>query len=152
MTTFYDDSDIPSVPPRLHVVLVAEDEVIIRMVLAEYLRGCGLQVIEAADGAEAIKVLGEPETQVDLVFSDVQMPDVDGFELAHWVRANRPGVPVILTTGSDLMAQKARDLCLAGPVLPKPYEHEQLMQRLRKVLSASAAPAAACQASSSSRG
>ena len=75
------------------VVLVVEDEVLIRMVIADYLRTCGYRVIEAASADEALVILQHTEFQVDVVFSDIEMPgSMDGFALSKWLRANRPGV------------------------------------------------------------
>ena len=63
----------------VETILVVEDEVLIRWVVAEYLRECGYQVIEAADAGEAVKLLRTAATEVDLVFSDVQLGDgLDG--------------------------------------------------------------------------
>ncbi|MFM9847495.1 MAG: response regulator [Hyphomicrobiaceae bacterium] len=74
-----------------HTVLVVEDEVLVRMVICEYLRDCGFRVIEAATGEEALIVLQQPDLAVNVVFSDVQLgPGIDGFAISQWVRANRP--------------------------------------------------------------
>ena len=79
-------------------ILVVEDDVLIRMPIAEYLRDCGYRVIEAVSADEAMTVLMQKETQVDIVFSDLEMPgSTDGFGLSKWIRDNRPGIDVILT-------------------------------------------------------
>lgn len=125
-------NDATSVP---HVILVVDDEVLIRMAVAEYLRECGFHVFEAADGEEAVTVLTATDTAIDLVFSDVQMPGMDGFSLARWIREHRPGVQVLLTSGNPTsIAQKATDLCHLGPVEPKPYDHEPIKQRIQRML------------------
>ena len=75
---------------RHDTMLIVEDEVLVRLMLAEYLRGCGYRVLEAAHAAEAIKVL-EAEIAVDILFTDVQLPgELDGFGLARWTRERRP--------------------------------------------------------------
>jgi CheY-like chemotaxis protein len=67
----------------IHTILVVEDEVLIRLPLAEYLRDCGYRVFEASNVAEAKAVL-DADTPVDLVFSDVNMPgNENGFALAR---------------------------------------------------------------------
>jgi len=79
-------------------ILVVEDDVLIRMPIADYLRDCGYRVIEAVSADEAMSVLMHQETQVDIVFSDIEMPgSTDGFGLSKWIRDNRPGIDVILT-------------------------------------------------------
>jgi CheY-like chemotaxis protein len=120
-------------------VLVVDDEVLIRIVISEYLRGCGYRVIEAASADEALTVLQHLETKVDVVFSDIDMPgSMDGFALSHWLRANRPGIDVILAGSITRAADEAAELCDAGP-LPKPYEPQLVIDRIRRLLGARAA-------------
>jgi CheY-like chemotaxis protein len=93
-------------------VLVVDDEVLVRMVIAESLRDCGYHAIEAADAAEAIEVLSS-ETQVDILFTDIEMPGtMNGFGLARWARENVAGVHILLTSGNPGKAEEARELCL----------------------------------------
>lgn len=116
------------------VVLVVEDEILIRVVIADYLRSCGYRVIEAASADEAIVILQHTELEVDVVFSDIEMPgSMDGFELSKWLRANRPGVDVILAGSVARAADAAGDLCESGPV-PKPYEPQMAADRIRQLM------------------
>jgi CheY-like chemotaxis protein len=115
-------------------VLVVEDEVLLRLVVAEYLRDCGYKVIEAADADEAVVVLKQPHVQIDVLFSDIDMPgSMDGFALAQWTRANRPGLEVILTGTAQRAVNAAADLCDEGP-MPKPYEARSVHDRIRRLL------------------
>jgi DNA-binding response OmpR family regulator len=119
----------------LRTVLVVEDEVLIRLVIADYLRECGYRVHEAANADEAVAVLEAPEVEVHLVFSDVIMPgSMDGFGLARWVRANHPRVDVVLTSGIDRSAEIAGTLCEAGPLVDKPYEPQGVVDRIKQLL------------------
>jgi DNA-binding NtrC family response regulator len=106
-------------------ILVAEDEFIILVDLADQLRSCGYRVIECLDAAQAIAVLASREP-VDLVFSDIQMPGpFDGHDLAHWVARHRPEVRVILTSGdSQVLSQAPADTVYT--TVPKPYVHKDL--------------------------
>jgi CheY-like chemotaxis protein len=61
-------------PGPSQTILVVEDEVLIRLVIAEYLRECGYKVYEAAHADEALAVLQSPDVPIDIVFSDVVMP------------------------------------------------------------------------------
>jgi CheY-like chemotaxis protein len=116
------------------VILVVEDEVLIRMHIAQYLRECGYKVIEAADADEALEVL-QSDHAVDLVLTDVQMPGkMDGFGLAQWVRHNRQGVTIILAGTPERAANTAAELCEEGPSLPKPYEPQVLLDLIRRQL------------------
>jgi CheY-like chemotaxis protein len=117
-------------------VLVVEDEVLLRLVIAEYLRDCGYKVIEAADADEAVLVLKQPDLVVDVLFTDIEMPGaMDGFALAQWSRSNRPGLEVILTGTVPGAVNAAANLCKEGP-LPKPYEPQSVHDRIRRLLAA----------------
>jgi CheY-like chemotaxis protein len=116
------------------VVVVVEDEILIRMVIADYLRGCGYRVIEAASADEAMVILQHKEFEVDVVFSDIDMPgSMDGFALSKWLRANRPGVDVILAGSVTRAADAAGELCDSAPV-PKPYEPQLAADRIRQLM------------------
>lgn len=120
---------------RAPVVLVAEDEVIIRLAVADHLRGCGFQVAEAANGAEA-KALILAGLEVDLVFSDVQMPDGDGVALAQWLSEHGVDAPVVLTSGMPDALTAAQEACANVSVfIPKPYAEHDLVQHFRALLS-----------------
>jgi CheY-like chemotaxis protein len=120
-------------PSPSQTILVVEDEVLIRLVIAEYLRECGYKVYEAAHADEALAVLQSPDVPIDIVFSDVVMPGrMDGFGLARWIRANRPDVHVILTSGVDRSAEVAGMLCETGPLLEKPYEPQGVVDRIKQ--------------------
>ena len=116
------------------VVLVVEDEILIRMVIADYLRSCGYRVIEAASADEAMIILQHKELEIDVVFSDIEMPgSMDGFQLSKWLRANRPNVDVVLAGSVARAADAAADLCDSGPV-PKPYEPQIAADRIRQLM------------------
>ncbi len=120
--------------PKPQTVLVVEDEVLVRMVIADYLRECGYHVVEAGSAGEAIIVLQSPEP-VDVVFSDVQMPgEMDGFGLARWVRQNRPDLKMLLTSGNARAATVAGDLCEDGPLEAKPYHPQTVLARIQRLL------------------
>lgn len=116
-------------------ILVVEDEVLIRLVIAEYLRDCGYRVIEAVDADEALLVLQQSERAIDVVFTDIEMPGtMDGFGLAQWVRTNRPDSEVILCGSVGRAVQAASDLCDANGSVPKPYDPQTVHDRIRRLL------------------
>ena len=112
-------------PPR---VLVVEDEVLVRLVIADHLRDAGFVVIEATSGEEARSIL-DAGVVVDLVFTDVRMPgSMDGLDLLGFIQENRPSLPVLVTSG-----HLERDLAYArgaARFLPKPYTLEVLVEAL----------------------
>lgn len=128
---------LPDPGDRKAVVLLVEDEVLIRMATSDYLQECGFKVLEASTAAEAITMIQAGEGPIDLVFSDVQMPgEMDGFGLARWVREHRPGMAVLLTSGDAKMADAATGLCEKLDILPKPYDFEFAVARIRQFLGA----------------
>jgi CheY-like chemotaxis protein len=90
-------SEPPTAPPE--TILFVEDETLVRMDMAEFLRECGYRVYEAATAKEAIEAL-QAKFVVDLVFTDINLPDdMNGLELGEWTLRERPGVKVLVTTG-----------------------------------------------------
>lgn len=121
---------------RAPVVLVAEDELLIRLNVAQHLRDCGFEVVEAVSGAEAQELILSG-LEVDLVFSDIQMPDVDGIKLAQWLRDQGVEAPIVLTSGMPDALEAAKQACANVSVfVPKPYDHQSLVQHIRAILSA----------------
>lgn len=115
-------------------ILVVEDEALIRMAVADYLRDCGYRVVEAGSGDEAVVVL-KTDPRINVVFTDVNMPSsLNGFGLAQWVRRKRPEVRVILTSGITRTSEEARDLCAHGPLMAKPYDHGEVERHIRALL------------------
>lgn len=104
---------------RLSRLLVVEDELLIRMLIADVLRDAGYEVIEAVSGDEALDIL-KAGVVVDLVLSDVQMlGSTDGLALLGFVRKNLAALPVILTSGH--LAPKIALAEGAVNFLVKPY-------------------------------
>lgn len=116
-------------------ILVVDDEVLIRLVIAEYLRDCGYRVFEAAHADEALMVLQKSELAIDVVFTDIEMPgSLDGFALARWVRANVPDIDVILAGSVNRAVQAASELCDQQDHVPKPYDLQSVHDRIRRLL------------------
>jgi DNA-binding NtrC family response regulator len=115
-------------------ILVVEDDVLVRMPIAQYLRDCGYKVIEAFNADEAMQVLLHRETVVHVVFSDIEMPGaIDGFGLAKWIRERRPGLDVLLAGTLPRAVESAKELCEQAPV-PKPYEAQTVHNHIRRLL------------------
>ncbi len=123
-------------PTLQETILLVEDEVLVRMPIAQYLRDCGYKVIEAVNADEAMTVLMHKETVVDIVFSDIEMPGaIDGFGLAKWIREHRPGLNVLLAGTVPRAVENAKELCEQGPV-PKPYEAQIVHNHIKRLLAA----------------
>jgi CheY-like chemotaxis protein len=115
-------------------VLLVADEVLLRAALSAYLRDCGYRVLETASGEEAAEILADKKIHVDIVFSDVEMEGrMSGFELARWMREHRPELQIVLAGTVSQSVKVAGDLCENGPHLAKPYEHQQVLDWIKRL-------------------
>jgi DNA-binding response OmpR family regulator len=122
--------------PSLKTVVIVDSEIIVRMTLGDYLRNCGYKVIEAANGEEALTILKDSDVNVDVVLAEVVLGgEVDGFQLAAWIRHRRPQIAVILTGTPGKAAKAAGDLCEEGPMMAKPYDPQLVLDRIKRLLS-----------------
>jgi CheY-like chemotaxis protein len=104
-------------------ILVADDDVLVRIAVADYLRACGFRVIEAAGGLEAKTVL-QHGPEIHVLFADARLAgDDSGFALAQWVRAHRPNVGVILSAGLARKSEAAARLCSGSATAAPPASH-----------------------------
>jgi CheY-like chemotaxis protein len=112
-------------------VLVIEDDVLIRLDMADSLRVSGFTVLEASNGDEALTVLKAVDT-VALVVSDIQMPGkIDGLALAAWLRREMPHIAIVLVTGRLPAAGMSTK---ADAVLGKPTDTTLLVEKVRHLL------------------
>ena len=79
-------------------VLVAEDEMFIRLLLVEALEDAGYDILEAKDGLDALRLIENPDG-VELVVSDINMPGASGLEVVRHLRQIHPDIPVVLVSG-----------------------------------------------------
>lgn len=129
--------NLPDLANPAAVILLVDDEVLVRTSIAEYLRHCGYRVIEAVNAAEAVTVLEDSDLRVDIALSAVEMREgMDGFGIAQWVRERRPDVEVILAGTPARAAASAADLCDRGPTLARPYDPQLVHDRIRRALAA----------------
>jgi DNA-binding NtrC family response regulator len=128
----------PDPTQRTPTILVVDDEALIRAILSDYLQECGYKVLEGSNAEEAILIIEKSDVIIDLVFSDVRMPgSMDGFGLARWVRVNRPGLPIILTSGDGKKVSSARELCENEPFMAKPYDLKAVVAQIRASINTS---------------
>ncbi|RME72826.1 MAG: PAS domain S-box protein, partial [Verrucomicrobia bacterium] len=80
-------------------ILVAEDDPSVRNLMIRLLRKAGHEVLVATDGTEACDLVDLQPARIDLLLTDIVMPDIDGVAVAHYLRSKLPGVPVIFCTG-----------------------------------------------------
>lgn len=136
---------LPDPRERKPAVLVVEDELLIRMALSDYLQECEFTVFDVPNADEAVAFLEAGEFPVDVVFTDVRMPGkMDGFGLARWVRENRPGLPVLITTGDRTKTEAATELCDKNPIIDKPHDLKLVVARIRSAVDGTGSRAANC--------
>jgi two-component system cell cycle sensor histidine kinase/response regulator CckA len=116
-------------------ILLAEDDLLVRTMVAQALRSRGYTVIEADDGARALALARERLGRIDLVLSDIGLPHISGLQLARDLRKLSPTLPVLLISGYTEDDAAQRELHAAGiAFLPKPFAPAMLMQQVRAVL------------------
>jgi CheY-like chemotaxis protein len=112
------------------VVLVVEDEFLLRMDAVDMIESAGFSVVEAADADAAIEIL-EARNDIAVIFTDIQMPgSMDGLKLARAVRGRWPPIKIIATSGVQV---GETDLPEGGRFLPKPYSSAQIAGMLRQL-------------------
>ena len=127
---FEDDTE-PDVDPR---ILVVEDDELVREFAVRLIRSLGYPVASAADGMEAMRIVEESPT-IDLLFTDIVMPGVDGIILADMVKQRRPVLKILYTTGyRDIARAKSEAGILHGRILEKPYRPAELEAEIRRLL------------------
>jgi CheY-like chemotaxis protein len=126
----------PVVPGGTEIVLIVEDEQILRSMARDILEGCGYQIIEASSGKEALEVWNRQTSRIDLLLTDMVMPDgISGVDLAERLQAGQPRLRVVFTSG--YAANEVNREVLAktrARFLPKPYTRDELAQTIRECL------------------
>ena len=118
-------------------ILLVEDEESVRAFSARALKATGYEVFEAASGEEALEVLDELADQVDLIISDVVMPEMDGPTLLIHVRKRLPNVKVIFVSGyAEESVRKDIADDRSVEFLAKPYSLDQINSKVKEVLQA----------------
>jgi two-component system cell cycle sensor histidine kinase/response regulator CckA len=127
--------DRRKLPGGTETLLLVEDEAAVRSSARRLLERQGYHVLEARHGADALRIVEESSRPIDLVVTDLVMPEMGGKELAERLRTHRPGLKVLFMSGYT------EKVITAGGVMPpntgfveKPFTVEQLMRRLREIL------------------
>ncbi len=117
------------------LVVVAEDEEMLRRLTCRALAAGGYRVLEAADGQEALALVDARAGAVDLVLTDVLMPEMGGDELGRRLAEQYPDLPVVYMSGYTAREMARRGMLAPGaPVLTKPFTPSEVLERVREVL------------------
>ena len=122
--------------PVTGTIMVVDDELPIRTALARYLTRHGHTVIEAADVTQALSLLEQREWDVDLILTDVRMPERTGIEMAAIARARRPDIPILFMSGyADAPVRGgAHGAPPAADMIDKPFDLDVVAERVRERL------------------
>lgn len=122
-------------------VLLVEDEPVIREIMAESLADAGYDVVEAASGDEALVLIRSRVHPFTILVTDFHMPgEANGADVAACLRAEYPGLPVVIASGRPDVFQPAWRTELGYGLLRKPYVPRELVALIRQMTGKAAAP------------
>lgn len=125
-------TDVDSTTEEARVILVVEDEVLVRMLACEFLNDGGFHSLEAVSAQEALALI-DARPDIALMFTDVDMPgEINGSGLAHLVSMRKPAMKIIVTSGANMLA--ASDLPNGARFLQKPYSPSDLLEIIEELL------------------
>lgn len=114
-------------------ILVVDDEPALRELVSEILSSSGYTILQARNGSQALDILAT--NKIDLVISDVIMPEMDGYELAHIIHHTYPGIKVQLTSGfAEDRGKTVTNEELYNNILHKPYTSDELLRRINSLI------------------
>jgi two-component system, cell cycle sensor histidine kinase and response regulator CckA len=118
------------------LVLVVDDEPAIRSVAHRVLTTGGYQVVTAANGDEALRILGNPELTVDMLLTDIVMPGMTGAAFAAQAKAMRPGLPILFMSGYEQDMATAGGIDPLAQIINKPFSRPALLAKVTQMLTA----------------
>jgi DNA-binding response OmpR family regulator len=121
--------------PKGNVLLVEDDDQV-RGFIRTFLTNNGYRILEARTGAEGLEIAENPSTEIDLLLSDMLLPELSGFDLAQRVLELRPSTRIMLMTGyveGDIVQRSTAEL--GASFLDKPFQPAQLLDRVQEALS-----------------
>jgi PAS domain S-box-containing protein len=124
----------PAPPAEGTVALVVEDDALVRSMAARALTEAGYRVLEAENGRAALDLVRRHTGRLDLLVTDVGMPEVDGYELACSLREARPGLPVVFMSGYGDQEFRRQPLGAAQSFLQKPLSPDALVRAVGEVM------------------
>jgi len=117
-------------------ILLAEDSDVVREVIARMLENSGFNVIQASCGEDALSISRAASLSIDLLLTDIVMPNMSGLELAGLISHERPGVPIIFMTGYSEEAIDGKGISGENrDWIPKPFTQEEIAGKAWKMLS-----------------
>ena len=123
-----ENPKLPALKPDQKVILIAEDDSIVRSIAQIVLEAAGYFVLTANDGADALNISRQYPGTIHVLLSDVQMPNIDGLQLREQILFERPETRVLLMTAQ--LESSAENI----PIVRKPFSPGVLVERIRQLL------------------
>jgi DNA-binding response OmpR family regulator len=133
--------DLPDLRPpgaRHSVILVADDNALIRNLVTLLMQQDGHFVLSAADGHEGLDLSRQYPGPIDLVITDLEMPRLNGADLCAHLLEERPGIKALVMSGAVMREIVSQNVNL--PFLPKPFDGQTIRARVRAILAAPVQP------------
>ncbi|WP_426132699.1 response regulator [Pseudomonas sp. PWP3-1b2] len=111
-------------------ILVVEDDAIVRMLIVDVLEELEFTVVEAADAESALEMVKKEDQVIDLMMTDVGLPDMDGKQLATKVRELRPALPILFASGYAESVEMPEGM----QMIAKPFSIDQLRDKVKSML------------------
>jgi CheY-like chemotaxis protein len=112
------------------IILVVEDDAIVRMLIVDVLEELEFKVLEADGCEQALELLKDKDQHIDLMMTDVGLPVMDGRDLANAARAVRPALPILFASGYAENIEVPTDMHVIG----KPFSIDQLRDKVKGIL------------------
>jgi signal transduction histidine kinase/ActR/RegA family two-component response regulator len=136
------DAPLPGETPKekqiaggKETILVVEDEPGVRKLASEFLRSGGYNILEAAEGADALRTVNEHHGTIDILLTDIVMPGMSGAELAEALKKIRPAIRVIYMSGyAEFSGKNGERVPEATRVLQKPFSRNTLLEKVREAM------------------
>lgn len=122
----------PTMSSNASIILVVEDDAIVRMLIVDVLEELEFKVLEADGSEQALEFLNDEDQDIDLMMTDVGLPVMDGRELAIQARMLRPQLPILFASGYA----ESIDVPAGMSVIGKPFSIDQLRDKVKGILNA----------------
>jgi two-component system cell cycle sensor histidine kinase/response regulator CckA len=123
------------IPGGSETILVVEDDEVVRQLVTRILQSGGYRMLEASDGSNALQICQQCEGQIELVLTDLVMPQMSGPALTEKLKELYPGIRIVYTSGyADDAIVRHGHLDPGMPFIQKPFSPNNLLQKVREVL------------------
>jgi CheY-like chemotaxis protein len=130
-----DTSEFPKSEGRMPAILIVEDDLLLRLALSDYLQEYGFKTFEASNVGDAVNIVRQSASDIDLVFSDINSSrKMDGIGLAKWIHQNHPDIPIWFASGEMKKSQVDEEACANDLFFPKPYDLRSIVSEIRHIV------------------